>query len=70
MNREISAKERRVGCIPAYAAYLFNRLHRGEDGKLAYERVTGEEACSSGGGVWRKGFVQGNLRNQSGKDKC
>eukprot|EP00973_Karenia_brevis_P038608 5327574-Karenia_brevis.AAC.1 len=33
MRREINAKERIVSFIPAYAAYLYNRLHRGDDGK-------------------------------------
>eukprot|EP00973_Karenia_brevis_P051879 7205433-Karenia_brevis.AAC.1 len=31
MGKEISAKERIVAFIPAYAAYLYNRLHRGDD---------------------------------------
>eukprot|EP00973_Karenia_brevis_P016107 2202581-Karenia_brevis.AAC.1 len=31
MRREIGAKERIVAFIPAYAAYLYNRLHRGDD---------------------------------------
>eukprot|EP00973_Karenia_brevis_P039235 5418123-Karenia_brevis.AAC.1 len=29
--------------IPQYAAYLYNRLHRGEDGKVGYERVKGKK---------------------------
>eukprot|EP00973_Karenia_brevis_P031596 4357729-Karenia_brevis.AAC.1 len=43
MNRDIDAKERIVAFIPAYAAYLYNRLHRGEDGKVAYESVKGKK---------------------------
>eukprot|EP00973_Karenia_brevis_P083565 11592971-Karenia_brevis.AAC.1 len=39
LNREVDAKERIVAFIPQYAAYLYNRLHRGEDGKVGYERV-------------------------------
>eukprot|EP00973_Karenia_brevis_P067966 9455799-Karenia_brevis.AAC.1 len=39
MNREINAKERIVVFMPACAAYLYNRLHRGDDGKVAYDRI-------------------------------
>eukprot|EP00973_Karenia_brevis_P014113 1919218-Karenia_brevis.AAC.1 len=35
MNRDINAMERIVAFIPAYAAYLYSRLHRGDDGKVA-----------------------------------
>eukprot|EP00973_Karenia_brevis_P023413 3222450-Karenia_brevis.AAC.1 len=31
MGKEINAKERIVAFIQAYAAYLYNRLHRGDD---------------------------------------
>eukprot|EP00973_Karenia_brevis_P023014 3170334-Karenia_brevis.AAC.1 len=40
---DIDAEERIVAFIPAYAAYLYNRLHRGEGGKVAYERVKGKK---------------------------
>eukprot|EP00973_Karenia_brevis_P056354 7838071-Karenia_brevis.AAC.1 len=43
MNRDISAKQRIVVCIPAYAACLYKRLYRGDDGKVAYEKVKGEK---------------------------
>eukprot|EP00973_Karenia_brevis_P088378 12254614-Karenia_brevis.AAC.1 len=43
LNRDIDAKERIVAFIPQYAAYLYNRLHRGEDGKVGYERVKGKK---------------------------
>eukprot|EP00973_Karenia_brevis_P050926 7072006-Karenia_brevis.AAC.1 len=43
MGREINAEERIVAFIPAYAAYLYNRLHRGDDGKVAYERIKGKK---------------------------
>eukprot|EP00973_Karenia_brevis_P079670 11054299-Karenia_brevis.AAC.1 len=33
LGREVDPRERIVAFIPAYAAYLYNRLHRGEDGK-------------------------------------
>eukprot|EP00973_Karenia_brevis_P057921 8062920-Karenia_brevis.AAC.1 len=39
LGRDVDAKERIVAFIPAYAAYLYNRPHKGEDGKVAYERV-------------------------------
>eukprot|EP00973_Karenia_brevis_P002428 327328-Karenia_brevis.AAC.1 len=41
-GREINAKERIIAFISEYAAYLFNRLHKGLDGKVAYERVKGK----------------------------
>eukprot|EP00973_Karenia_brevis_P041739 5777978-Karenia_brevis.AAC.1 len=43
MGKEINAKERVVAFIPEYAAYLYNRLHRGDDGKVAYERIKGKK---------------------------
>eukprot|EP00973_Karenia_brevis_P003516 486930-Karenia_brevis.AAC.2 len=43
MSWDIDAKERIVGFAPAYAAYLYNRLHRGGDGKVAYESVKGKK---------------------------
>eukprot|EP00973_Karenia_brevis_P070776 9837721-Karenia_brevis.AAC.1 len=42
LGKEVDAKERIVAFIPQYAAYLFNRLHRGDDGKVGYERVKGK----------------------------
>eukprot|EP00973_Karenia_brevis_P080283 11136127-Karenia_brevis.AAC.1 len=43
LGRDVDAKERIVAFIPAYAAYLYNRLHKGEDGKVADERVKGQK---------------------------
>eukprot|EP00973_Karenia_brevis_P079053 10969066-Karenia_brevis.AAC.1 len=43
MKRDTHAKERIVAFIPAYAAYLYSRLHRRDDGEVAYERVKGEK---------------------------
>eukprot|EP00973_Karenia_brevis_P057830 8050252-Karenia_brevis.AAC.1 len=43
LGREIDAKERIVAFIPKYAAYLYNRLHRGDGGKVGYERVKGKK---------------------------
>eukprot|EP00973_Karenia_brevis_P065802 9145067-Karenia_brevis.AAC.1 len=43
MGKEINAKEGIVAFIPAYAAYLYNRFHRGDDGKVAYERRKGKK---------------------------
>eukprot|EP00973_Karenia_brevis_P022352 3076035-Karenia_brevis.AAC.1 len=39
---EIDAKERIVAFIPEYAAYLYNRLHRDDDGRVPYFRVKGK----------------------------
>eukprot|EP00973_Karenia_brevis_P058765 8184006-Karenia_brevis.AAC.1 len=41
LGRDVDAKKRMLALIPAYAAYLYNRLHKGEDGKVAYEGVKG-----------------------------
>eukprot|EP00973_Karenia_brevis_P093340 12416908-Karenia_brevis.AAC.1 len=43
LNREIDAKERIGAFIPQYAAYLYNRLHMGDDGKVGHERVKGKK---------------------------
>ena len=43
IGREIDARERVVAFIPDYVAYLRNRLKRGEDGKVAYERTRGKQ---------------------------
>eukprot|EP00973_Karenia_brevis_P021631 2975385-Karenia_brevis.AAC.1 len=43
MGREVNAKERIVAFIQSYAAYFYNRLHRGDDGKVAYERIKGKK---------------------------
>ena len=42
LGRELDAKERIVAFIPEYAAYLYNRMIVGEDGKTAYERMKGK----------------------------
>ena len=39
----IDARERVVAFIPEYAAYLLNRLQRGRDGKVPYERLKGKK---------------------------
>ena len=39
MGVDIDSRERIIAFIPEYAAYLMNRLRKGEDGKIAYERL-------------------------------
>ena len=39
---QFSARERVVAFIPEYAAYLLNRIHKGDDGKVPYERTKGK----------------------------
>ena len=39
----IDARERIIAFIPEYAAYLMNRLDRGENGEVPYERVKGQK---------------------------
>ena len=34
--------------IPEYAAYMMNRLSKGLDGKVAYERITGKKLTVMG----------------------
>ena len=42
IGRYIDSRERIIGFIPEYAAYLLNRLGQGEDGKVLYERMKGK----------------------------
>ena len=42
LGRKLDARERIVAFIPDYAAYLTNRLLRGKDGKVPYERLKGK----------------------------
>ena len=42
LERKLDARERIVAFIPEYAAYLVNRLQRGRDGKVPYERLKGK----------------------------
>merc|ERR1711994_95275 len=41
LGKKLSAKERIVLFIPAYFAYLYNRLHEGDDGMVPYQRLKG-----------------------------
>jgi hypothetical protein len=43
MGGKLDARERIVTFIPEYAAYLMNRLEKGKDGKVGYERVKGKK---------------------------
>ena len=43
LGRKLDARERIVAFILEYAAYLANRLVRGSDGKVVYERIKGKE---------------------------
>ena len=42
VGRGVDCRERIVAFIPEYAAYLMNRLKKGEDGKVAFERARGK----------------------------
>ena len=42
------AKERTVAFMPEYVAYLSNRLCRGDDGTMVYERVKGKKPMVPG----------------------
>ena len=39
---DIDARERIIAFIPEYAAYLMNRLRKGDDGKTPHERLKGK----------------------------
>eukprot|EP00973_Karenia_brevis_P039178 5411558-Karenia_brevis.AAC.1 len=54
LDRDIDAKERIVAFIPAYAAYFYNGLHSGDDGKVAYEGVKGKKPTAVGLGFGEK----------------
>ena len=43
LGRRVDSRERIIGFMPEYAAYLLNRLHVGEDGKVPYERMKGKK---------------------------
>jgi hypothetical protein len=43
VGRSLDARERIVAFIPDYAAYLWNRLAVGSDGKVPYERIKGKK---------------------------
>ena len=48
LKRKIDARERIVAFIPEYAAYMMNRLTKGLDGKVAYERIKGKKPSIMG----------------------
>ena len=43
LKRKLDARERIVAFIPEYAAYLVNRMLKGLDGMVAYERIKGKK---------------------------
>ena len=71
---EVDARERLIAFIPEYAAYLINRLRKGEDGKTAYERVKGKRpsvlGIEFGENVWylkKKGKHLSKIRTRWGQ---
>ena len=46
--RKIDSRERIIAFLPENSAYLLNRLHQGEDGKVRYERVKGKKPTMLG----------------------
>ena len=63
LGKSLNAKERIVAFIPEYVAYLFNRLHQGTDGKVAYERVKGKRPTVLGIEFGEKIFWKKKLGN-------
>ena len=43
LGRKVDAREKILTFMPEYAAYLINRLHKGLDGKVPYQRVKGKK---------------------------
>ena len=60
LNKKLDARERIVLFIPEYAAYMMNRLIKGLDGNVPYERIQGEKANCRGTLVWGASFLQNN----------
>ena len=60
LGRGLNAKERIVAFIPESAAYLFNRLHQGTDGKVPYERIKGKRPTVLGVEFGEKVFWKRN----------
>ena len=58
LRTRVDARERIVAFIPEFAAYLFNRIKKGEDGKFVYERIKGKKptryGLESGEKLWFK----------------
>ena len=48
LGRKVSTRERIVAFIPDYVGYLINRLKKGEDGKVGYERCKGKKPTVMG----------------------
>eukprot|EP00973_Karenia_brevis_P088151 12222065-Karenia_brevis.AAC.1 len=69
LGREVDAKERIVALIQAYAAYLYNRLHRGDDGKGPYERVKGEKPSVLGIEFGEKVLYMRHMGSKVGENK-
>ena len=43
LGKKVDARERIISFIPEYAAYLLNRFHVGDDGRVPYERMKGKK---------------------------
>ena len=48
VGAEAISRERIIALFPDYAAYLWNRHLKGDDGNVAYERVKGKKPKTSG----------------------
>ena len=57
LGRQLDARERIVAFISEYAAYLLNRLHKGLDGKVPFERVRGKKPTVLGVEFGEKGVI-------------
>ena len=60
-NRKLDARERIVALIPEYAAYKMNRLNKGLDGKVPYERMTGKRPMIMGIEIGTRCFTKPSI---------
>ena len=58
LGHELDVRERIIAFLPEYAAYLLNRFKKGEDGKVAYERLRGKKPFVYGLEFGEKCFYQ------------
>lgn len=68
VGRRVDCRERIVAFIPEYAAYLMNRLMKGEDGKVAFERARGKVPSVLGVEFEEKVLFWRGMGCQDGKD--
>ena len=69
LGRKVSTRERIVAFIPDYVAYLVNRLKKGDDGRVAYERCNGKKPTVMGVEFWREAAFQEENGTKDGENE-